>query len=509
MSDNPTQSKNAQAKPRPPCFGDETDLSKNLRAKSLKAGGYTVAGQALRIVIQLMGTAVLARLLVPEDFGLVAMVAALVSFAQMFKDAGLSTATVQREQITHDQISTLFWINIAISLGLTVFVWFLAPLISSFYGDPRLTPITLVVGISILLSGLGVQHQALLRRRFAFKSLAIADVSAQVFATVIGIILALIGAGYWSLVGMQLASHLCFAIMLFALLGWIPGKPRRGVGVRPMLVFGGQLSGARFINHLVRNLDSILIGKFWGADQLALYTKGYGLLMLPINQVSGPVSAVAIPGLSRLQGNPEKYRSYYRTVLMLSTALGMPIVVYAFLMTEEIILFVLGDQWHGTIPIFQALAPAAFLGTFNAAASWALVPVGRADKELRIGVYGGLFVVIAFFIGVQYGTLGVALAFSIATLIRFPLQISYAYRFSPVKGVDFLQATWRSMMCSLSAGAILYMLKFSYFLGNLFLSLFLAAIVYGFIYLLIWFLLPGGLAELRNVIGDRLFRRFV
>jgi PST family polysaccharide transporter len=262
-------------------------LQADLKGRSIRGGAVTLTGQGCRFALQTGSIVILARLLTPGDFGLIAMVTAITGFIASFKDAGLSMATVQREKIDHAQVSTLFWINVVLSTAMMLLIAVLAPAIAWLYGEPRLVWLTLGLAGSFIFAGLAVQHQALLRRQLRFRALV--------------------------------------AIL-----------PRRGCGVRSMLAFGGNLTVSHVVNNGARNLDNVLIGSVWGASLLGAYSKAYQLLLLPFQQFASPVTAVALPVLSRLQGDPQRFRRYFRGGIMLLTALGMPLVAFAFVTAHDL-----------------------------------------------------------------------------------------------------------------------------------------------------------------------------
>jgi O-antigen/teichoic acid export membrane protein len=232
--------------------------------------------------------AVLARLLTLQDFGLISMVTAFTGLASLFRDMGLSMATVQRPHIDHAQVSTLFWVNVAISVVITSITAMLGPLIAWFYGEPRLKWITIVSAVAFIFGGLTVQHQALLRRQMRFTALAIIDVGSMLAGIIVAITSSLYGAGYWALVLNQLVVGITTAMGVWLLCDWRPGLPVGHSGVRSMLAFGGNLTGANVLNYFVRNFDNILIGWYWGAQQLGLYTRAYQLLVIaqPPHEIS-------------------------------------------------------------------------------------------------------------------------------------------------------------------------------------------------------------------------------
>ena len=241
-----------------------------------------IFGQCAISAFNIISTVVLARLLNPSDFGLIAMVATITGIAALFNDCGLSTATIQKIVVNHEQVSTLFWVNVLLGGFIAIVLIAISPVVAWFYGDPRLTLITIFFSAIFLVSGLTVQHQALLRRQMRFTGLLYIQIISIVVGTSTAVLLAKFGAGYWALVLLQATSTLTIAIGVWLLSGWIPTLTFRIASVKSMLSFGGNITAFNIINYFARNIDNILIGKVWGSASLGLYSKAYGLLMLPL-----------------------------------------------------------------------------------------------------------------------------------------------------------------------------------------------------------------------------------
>src|SRR5438045_5419294 len=259
----------------------ETDhLLDNLQGRTFRGGFLTLISQAVKVLLQVLSAAVLGRLLLPRDFGLLAMVMSVTAFIGMFKDLGLSNATVQRPKITHGQVSGLFWINCALSLGVALVVAMLAPFIAWFYHEPKLLAITLVLSGNFIFSGLTVQHQALLRRQMQFKTTAVIDMVSMVCGVATAISMAGMHFGYWSLVGAQFATTITYCALVWTNCKWRPGLFQRGVGLRPMLSFGGHITGFTVLNYFTRNFDNILIGRVLGSAPFGIYSMASALVLL-------------------------------------------------------------------------------------------------------------------------------------------------------------------------------------------------------------------------------------
>ncbi|MGD1918579.1 MAG: lipopolysaccharide biosynthesis protein [Pleurocapsa sp.] len=317
-------------------------LKTDLKQRSVRGGVVTIASQASKFTLKFGSIAILARLLPTEDYGLIGMATVIIGFVEYFKDLGLSAATIQQQKINHQQVSTLFWINLGVSFLIALIVALIAPAIAAFYHEPRLKAITLGLAINFIFGGLTIQHQALLKRQMQFTNLAKIEIVSMLVGVVVAIVAAYSGLGYWSLGLMTLATGIINAMGVWIACRWRPGLPSRGSGVRSLLTYGRNLTSFRLINYFSRNLDNILIGRRWGSQQLALYAQAYRLLLLPIQQINSPIHSVAIPTLSSLQGEPEKHGRYYYKAILLITTLGMPIVAFMFATAHDLILLMLG-----------------------------------------------------------------------------------------------------------------------------------------------------------------------
>jgi PST family polysaccharide transporter len=482
-------------------FGTD-HLRADLRSRSVRGGAMMMMAQGASFTLNLVSVAVLARLLAPSDFGLIAMVTAITGFVGMFKDAGLSMATVQRDHVTHEQISTLFWINLVLSLLLVGVVAALAPAIARFYGQPRLFWIALAVGGTFLISGLTIQHQALLQRQMRFGILAGISVTAMGTGVAAAITSAALGAGYWALVIQVVAQLTVTAAGVWIACRWRPGRPVRGAGVRPMLAFGGHLTGFSLLNYLARNADDMLIGRYWGAGPLGFYSKAYQILLLPILQLNTPMSSVALPALSRLQGEPERFKAFYHTAIGLLVFLGMPLVAFLFVEARPVVLLVLGPKWEPSVAIFQALGVAAFMGTFNVAGGWVYIALGRTDRQLTWAVVSVPVTLAAFAVGLRWGAVGVALGFSASQLLLFPFAILFCYRGTFLRARELAATLVRPALASIGAAAGLWAVQRAQFsFDAVWKTIVVGWAIYVVLYALLWVAMPGGLARIRDYIS--------
>lgn len=435
--------------------------SADLKHRTLRGGAVTVISQGLRFVIYTGSTVIMARLLSPADFGLVAMVTAVTGFLAVFKDAGLSIATVQRDVVTRDQVSTLFWVNTVVGVALAVACLVAAPFLAAFYREPKLLSITAALSVPFVLSGLAAQHQALLRRELRFKALAVVEIVGVTAGVVAGVSMALAGFGYWAAVGVPVATTLGETICLFVAMPWRPGLPKRGCGIRSMLRFGGLMSAVSALNYLFRNVDAVLIGRYWGAAPLGIYQKAYGLLMLPLSQVNAPMSGVAVAALSRVQNEPERMRRYFLGGYEIAASLIVPIICAMTIFADEVVIFMLGPQWSESVGIFRMLAPAALIGALLNPFGWLFISTGRPDRQFKLACVWTSLIIVAFALGLRSGARGVALGYSLMScVLAFPV-LWYAIQGTLVRVGDILGAIWRPAVAAMAITPIAWFLKTS------------------------------------------------
>ncbi|MDT5271968.1 MAG: hypothetical protein QOH49_4154 [Acidobacteriota bacterium] len=415
-------------------------LKADLKGRAARGGALTVGSQGVKFFFSMAATVVLARLLTPADYGLIGMVAVLTGFVSLFKDVGLSQATVQREEVTAAQVSTLFWVNVAVSALVMLLTAVLAPGVAWFYGEPRLALITVGYAAGFLAGGLTVQHEALLRRQMRFAALAAVEMTSLVAGLATAIALAWRGWGYWALVANQLAAGVVYAAGVWAVSGWVPGRPTRGSGVRSMLAFGGNLTGFNVLNYFGGNLDNLLVGRFWGAQQLGLYAKAYQLLLLPIDQINTPVSSVSVPALARLTSEPERYRAAYLRILEKLAIMTMPLAAFMVVSADWLVRLVLGPQWDATARIFAVLGLGAVILPLMNSTGWLFLSQGRTREMLRWGFIDVALKVASVVAGLPWGATGVAVAIVVRMYVQAPLLFWYVGRRGPVRASDFYRA---------------------------------------------------------------------
>lgn len=388
----------------------------------------TLTSQGLQFTLQSTATVVLAHLLTPGDFGLVAMVTAITGLGQAFADLGLSEATIQHPEIDHDQVSKLFWVNVSIGIALTTITMALAPFLVWFYHEPRLKAITLVVSFTFIIGGLRVQHDALLQRNMRYFALASRDVIAYVLAVPTAIIMAKRGAGYWAIVALPLILQMTQMTLSWVFARWIPGLPRRTAKVRSLITFGGHVAVSYLTINFARSADSVLIGWQWGTGPLGLYSRAMNLLMLPARQLGSPARAVAVPTFSRLQDDPDRLARFYLRMANLIMWITAPIFGFLFVAATPVIVLTLGKQWRPAGPVFHILAIFALGQLLWESIVWLLISRGLSKRLLKMVAIWCPITIASYAVGLPWGIKGVALSGALTMLLTFPWVLSFGFR---------------------------------------------------------------------------------
>ena len=425
--------------------------------------GRTVRGAVLMLASRFLGTgiaigatAVLARYVTPEEFGLVAMVMAILAITRVLEEFGLGDAMIQQEVINNDQISSLFWINGVVGFLLTCGFASASPLIADFYGRDDLLLISVGLSPLFMLAGLGAQHRAVMRRAFRFRPLAIAQTSSLGVGAIGGIVAAVQGLGVWAIVIQNLLAAMTLLVGSWIGSGWRPAMVFSFAKVRPMLGYGLNLGASQFLNALTRSLDNILIGRFVGPAAAGAYNRAFQLMMLPGSQLNQPLSSVVVPALSRLQKNPVEYRTLYRGAIEIISSLALPLAVFSGVAAPALVGTLLGPAWNESIPLLRALSPAGLMVSLNIMTGWVYLSLGRTDRQLRWRLVGVSGAIIGMCIGLNWGALGVALGLSMSrVLLRLP-AIIYCFHGTFLRLADVTSVIWRSALASLVAGVVTY-----------------------------------------------------
>lgn len=438
-------------------------LLADIRGRSVRGGAVTFGAQAGKVVLQLATVVVLVRLLSPGAFGLIAMVAALSSILEFIKELGLSAATIRKNDIDHAQVSALFWINVAAGGLIAALLFLAAPLVADFYRDPAVAPVTRWLALSFLMSGLTVQHWALLRRQMRFTATICVDIGSDLTGLVVAVALALAGADYWALVAQRLVVPAIALIGSWSLCRWRPAWPRRAAGVRELFVFGASVTGVNLTAAVGRSIDQILIGWAWGADVLGLYERAVKLLLTPVNNLAVPLYAVGMPTLSRIAHQDERYRRAFNELFENLAMILLPSAALLAVTADWIVHILFGPRWQAAAPLVAWFAAAAVFLPLTQTAGLLYLSQNRPREMVRAGLIDLALCVLAVGASVHFGAAAVAAALAVVGLgLRLPVGFWLATRRGPVRFGDLWATLVPAALAALATGiAVLVLRRFA------------------------------------------------
>lgn len=384
----------------------------SLRQQTVGGVLWSLAARGTKVAIQFVISVVLARLLTPEDFGLVGMIAVFTGFAMLFNDLGFGAALVQKEELEERHRSSLFWLNCVAGLLLSGLVFASAPLLASFYEEPRLVPLTQLISANFFLGSLNVVQGALLKRNLEFRRLAYVEVVSVVAAGAVAIGLALTGFGVWALVWQMLVATAVAVAMMWVVSSWLPAARFELDAARELFGFSANLLGFRSFNYWVRSADDLLVGRIVGSHGLGVYTRAYESMLMPLRQVSNVVGRVMFPSLSRIQRDPERVRRAYLRAIAMIALVTFPMMTGLFVVADSFVLGLLGPKWVEVIPILRVLCLVGLAQSVGTTTGWIYQSQGRTDWMFRWGIVSGVVTLVAFAVGIRWGVMGVAVAYA-------------------------------------------------------------------------------------------------
>lgn len=425
----------------------------SLRAQTVRGVSWAGFGQVGTQFIGFLGTLVLARLLTPDDFGLLGMVVVFTGFLALFQNLGLGPAIVQDRSLTENQLSGLFWVNLSFSALLAVIAAAAAPVVAWFYNQPAAVPIMATLALAFPLGALAAVPGALLTRDMRFRPLSIINIGAQAVGFALGVALALAGYGVWALVWQQLALATTAALGKWLTAGWRPGLAFSLRSLRKPLAFGVWFQAGSILNWATRNTDDLLVGRVLGAPPLGIYQMAYRLMLWPIQNVAWVVGQVMFPALSAIKNDTQRVaRAFLRGVGMVALV-TFPVMVGAFVVADTAIPMVFGDQWRPVVPIFRILCGLGLIQSVATNTGWIFVSQGRVDVQLKLQLFVVPLVILSFAVGLQWGIVGVAGAYALTSGLLIPVQLHVAGRLVALRLPEIGRALVGILACALTMGA--------------------------------------------------------
>jgi PST family polysaccharide transporter len=417
----------------------------------VKWSGISLLG---RRILSLLTTIILARLLSPSDFGLVAMAAVLIGFIELFQDLGTASAVIQRKDPSQALLASLFWLNAGFGFAAMLVLYLASPLAGAFYREPQVIPVMQVLSLSFLLSGLSNLQKSLLERNLEFDKLARIEIGTTLFATLVGITAALLGHGVWSLVYQMLAGNVVGTLLLWSASGWRPSWQFEWPEIRSVMGFSLNLTGASIFNYFARNADKFLIGRFLGSEDLGYYDLAYRLMQIPLQGISAVVGRVMFPLYSRMQDDAGQFGRTYLKVASAIALISFPLMLGLTALAGPFVLTLFGAVWMPVIPLLLILAPVGALQSIGTTVGSIYLAKGRTDWALWWTIGAGLLIVLAFVLGLPWGILGVTASYAIMNVLLTYPAYAIPFRLIGLRVRDLGGVLWRPAACSLVMYAV-------------------------------------------------------
>jgi PST family polysaccharide transporter len=409
-----------------------------------------VLAQGAGFVTQMVATVVLARLLMPSDFGVVTMVTTFSVLLVSCGQIGFPDAVVQRDEMDHFLASNLFWINLGMGLILTVAFAAAGSLLARFYGDPRVAHVAVGVSLTIFITSTSVLHLALLKRAMRFSAVSGNDIVARAVSVTVSVGLAWFGWGYWALVAGIIAQPLSMSIGAWILCRWVPSLPRHTDGTGSVVRFARNVFARWSIGYFSQNTDNLLVGWRFGPGSLGFYKKAYDLFVLPFSLLT--VYPVAVSTLSRLNRDRVQYKRYFLGGLSILALLGMGMGADLTLVGKDLVRLMLGPRWDMAGQIFIFFGPGIGAMLIYSTHGMLHLSLGTTARYFRWGIIEVTVTCLLFFLGLPWGPIGVALAWTASYwLLTIP---AFWYAGKPIElGVgSILAVIWKYLLASLLAG---------------------------------------------------------
>ena len=440
-------------------YFEDHQESRDLGRRAVRGGVVSVAMQYGNGVLQIVAAVILARLLTPADFGLVAIVTVLTSFAPLLIDFGLGDATAQRDKITPSQISSLFWLSLGVGLAVAVALAACSPLIAAIYRQPELEPIALCTSTIFVLWGAANQHLALLRRTMQFGRIARIQLLGSLVGIATAIALAMRGYGYWALVARPIANALCVVVGAWLACRWRPGLPAFDDEVKSMVRFGFHVVGFSVTYTVAKAVDRIALGLFYKPAQVGYYQNAITLYENSIFSVFSQVHNVGSAALSKLQSNVAALKEKYEAALSALAFFVMPAAAILSVTGEDVAVILLGEKWRTAGWLLRVIALRGIFQVVEMSQGWLHLSIGRADRWRNWGIISLAVQVAAVLGGLPFGPTGVALAGVASSMLLAIPSIVYAGRPIGIGSTLVLRAVTPQLTGAISAAAVGWLLQ--------------------------------------------------
>lgn len=409
--------------------------------------------------IQLLLTIIIARVLMPSDYGLIAMLSIFMAIAQTFIDSGFSNALIQKKERTDTDYSTVFYFNIAVSCIVYLIMYLGAPYIADFYKEPKLDIITKILGLVIIINSFGIVQQAKLSIELNFRKQAHASLTAVIISGIISVSMAYSGFGVWALVWQSLIYNVIRIILMWYYAKWKPLLVFSGNSFKTLFGFGSKLLGSSILHTLYVNLYTLIIGKFFSADICGLYNQAYKLSTFPSNNIASIIVRAVYPIQCRIQNEDEQFRDLFLKYIRMSCYFIFPIMIMLCVLAQPFVTIFLKDQWLPAVPLLQILCLAYMWDPVMKINGSTLTAKGHSEYFLRAEIYKKIVAFIILLVTIPFGITIMCWGLVLYAFADMFIISIYIKKVINISQADQLKVIFPVILLSASMGVIVYALN--------------------------------------------------
>lgn len=456
-------------------------MAESLKKQAFVGVGWNAIGsystQGVNFILQI----ILARLLSPSDYGIIAMMAIFLQVAAVFVDSGFGKALVQKKDCEEKDYSTVFYYNLAVSIAIYIILFAISPFVARFYDIPILTDVMRVASLVVIINALSIVQRTKLEKNIDFKSRSIVSFASSLLSGVAGIVMAYYGLGVWALCGQSILNSLFQLVFFYFFVRWCPSLVFSKDSFHEMFSFGSKLLITNIINVIYSNLYTIVIGKRFNSRDLGFYSRADQFAIFPSTNICAIISGVAFPTLSKIQDDDDKLRFAYRKIIRYSSFIIFPLMVGLAAVADPFIRTLLGEKWANTIPYLQVLCFALMWDHLSTLNLNLLFVKGKTNLVLKLEIIKKSIAFIILLASIPFGIITMCWGRVLYGVVAFYINTSYTKK---LIGLSFIQQVMDFMpflVIAFGMGLLVY-LTCSFLLANpillLFISILLGAIIY-------------------------------
>lgn len=428
----------------------------SLRKKAKQSFVWTFAQQFGNQLIGFIVSLVLARMLLPEEFGLIGMIAIFVAIGNTLLNAGLTQSLIRSEKLDQEDYSTVFFFNLASALLIYIIIYFSAPLIARFYEQPILTNLVRVYCIGFIISAFAAVQLARLTKKLDFKTQTLVAIPATIVGGIAGVVMAYLGYGVWSLVWSSLITSLMSSAQLWIYSRWLPDLVFSTSKFKHHFHFGYKLTLSNLLNRIFDNVFLIIIGKYFSAAQVGFYTRAETTKQLPVSHIFNALDKITYPIFATIQNDDVRLKRVYRQLLQMVVFVISPTLVFIAVLAEPTFRFLFTEKWLPAVPYFQILCVTGILYPIHAYNLSILNVKGRSDLFLKLEVYKKIIIIITIAVTVQYGIMALLYGQVFISVAAFFINTHYTKKFIDYPAFQQIKDIFPTIFIALISGAVIF-----------------------------------------------------